>query len=110
MNKDEVLAKSRQDNQSGDEREKHLRLRAFIPMWITMVSVGGILMFLERFFLDTDIVSYSVQFMFFSCLCVQNWYELAVTRKKHLIIFGCIWTLLVIAKAWDLAQAFIAMR
>lgn len=110
MNKEEILAKSRQEQQDGDEREKHLRLRAFIPMWITMITVGGSLMLAEGFFLDTDIVSSSVQLMFHSCLCVQNWYELAVLRKKYLIATSIVFTLLAVRYLWKLILAFIAMR
>ena len=52
MNKDEILKKSREENQKGDEREQDIRLRSFA----TSAALGGVicmlLVMVEGFLFD----------------------------------------------------------
>ena len=110
MNKEEILAKSREDHQNGDEREKKLRMGSAIPAFIAMGAIGVTLMILEMIFLDTEIVSCSVRLMWNGCLCVQNWYLMAVLRKKYLVTLSILWTGIVAMNVWSMIQIFISMR
>ena len=82
VNKEEVLAKSRADNQNEDEREKQIRGRSAILAFIGMGIVGVILMLMEMIFLDTELLSSGVYLVIIVALATQNWY-LALTLKKN---------------------------
>ena len=110
MNKEEILAKSREDNKNEDEREKRLRIGSAIPAFIAMGSIGVTLMILEMIFLDTELLSCGVRLMIYGCLCVQNWYLWAVLRRKYLITLSILWTVIVTMNVWSMIQVFISMR
>jgi hypothetical protein len=110
MNKEEILAKSREEHQKGDEREKQLRMGSAVPVIITMGVVGVLLILVEGIFLDTVILSYGVRLMLHASLCVQNWYLLAVLKKKYLIITGVIFTVGTVLNVYFLIDIFISMR
>ena len=87
MNKEEVLAKSREDNKNEDEREKQVRMRASIASFIGMGVVGITLMVLEMFLLDTVILSRCIYLVIIGSLTTQNLY-LALTLKKKGYLFA----------------------
>lgn len=86
MNKEEILAKSREDNQNEDEREKQIRARSAIPAFVGMGVVAVILMLLEMILLDTVLLSRGVYLVIVVALATQNWY-LALTLKKKAWFF-----------------------
>ncbi len=52
MNKEEILAKSRNDNKGGDEREKKMRLNSLVVGSIVAVVLCVILSCIEEFVFD----------------------------------------------------------
>ena len=52
MNKEEILEKSRNDNKSGDEREKKIRLTSFAIGSVAAVILCIILSLVEQFVFD----------------------------------------------------------
>jgi len=110
MNKEEILAKSRQEHQNGDEREKQLRMGSAVPVIITLGVTAVLLMLAEEIFLDTKILSWGVKLMIQASVCVQNWYLLAVLKKKILILLGIIFTIGTTLNVYILIDLFISMR
>jgi hypothetical protein len=109
MDKDEILAKSREENKNEDEREKRLRMGSVIPAFIAMGSIGATLMILEMIFLDTELLSCGLRLMLHGCLCVQNWYLWATLRKKYMITLSILWTFIAAGSVWSMIQVFISM-
>ena len=52
MNKDDILKKSREENQNGDEREKDIQLRSYAIGAVIGMFLCVIFMFIENIILD----------------------------------------------------------
>jgi len=86
MNKNEILEKSRMDNEKCDEREYIIKLKAHRLASSTALLFGIIMAVLELIFADYLIVSFSVfsviylMFTIDSCIIYYN-----IKAKKNLI-------------------------
>ena len=109
MKKEEILAKSREENRNEDEREKQLRKNAGLAMLIAMSLTGGILSYAEIIFLETEILLYGIQLMIFVSLGVQNWYFWATGKKKIHLVLGIFWVVLIVSSLCRVIQVFISM-
>lgn len=106
MNREEILEKSRNENKQEDEREKLLRKGSFIPAIITLCVVTVILGLAEIIFLDTMILGNSFYFLITIMCAVQNWYLLAVLKKKYLVVTSILWTFTTIVSILCLINTF----
>ena len=109
MKKEEILAKSREENRNEDEREKQLRKKSGLAMFIAMSLTGGILSLAEIIFLETEILLYGIQLMIFVSLGVQNWYFWATGKKKIHLVLGIFWVVLIVSSLCRVIQVFISM-
>ncbi len=109
MDRDDILKKSREENRNGDERELQIRRQAALPVIITMGIIGLILMCLEWIFLDTTLLTDGLYLLFTFVAAVQQWYLLAVLKKKYLIFTGIAFTFVSILAIMNLIDTFISM-
>ena len=92
MNKEEILAKSREDHKNEDEREKQIRMGAAIPAFIGMGVAAVTLMLLEMFLLDTDLLINGLSLVIHVTVATQYWYLAVTVRKKTWFICAACFT------------------
>ena len=110
MKKEEILAKSREENRNEDEREKQLRMGSGIVSFAAMGVVGVILMFAEAIFLETELLLHTVPLMLHVALCLFSWYMVAVSKKKTAwLICGIAWLFNLALSLCRVIETFIAM-
>ena len=91
MNKDDILKKSREENQNGDEREKEIKLRSYA----TSAAIGALLcmvfVFVENIIFDRNSTLIWIIYcgMMFS-KCVLDAIKL---KKKSDIVLSILWGL-----------------
>ena len=106
MNKEEILAKSRQDHKNEDEREKQIRMRAAIPAFVGMGVIAVTLMLLEMIFLDTVLLSRSLSLVIHGTVATQHWYLAATLKKKVWITSAACFTFCAVLSALQTINAF----
>ncbi|MBO5090705.1 MAG: hypothetical protein J6C27_07350 [Clostridia bacterium] len=89
MNKDEILAKSREENKSADERQKHLQQKAGTIASAVGMALCCIVAFLEGIFGDSVILFYGC-FSIYWGITASNGLVLAIFEKKKLGWLGAI--------------------
>ncbi len=109
MNKDDILKKSREENQNGDEREIQLRKGSVLPAIIALGITGVTLMVLESVFLDTALLTDGLYLLLNIVAAVQQWYLLVLIKKKYLIITGICFTFGSVLGTLRLIDTFISM-
>lgn len=109
MNKDDILRKSRKENQNGDERENQLRKGSALPAIIAMGVTGLILMILEVAFLDTTLLTNGLYLLFNVVVSVQQWYLFGILKKKNFIFTGICFSLCSVLGILRLIDTFTSM-
>lgn len=109
MKKEEILAKSREDNQNEDEREKQIRMRAAIPAFIGMGVIGLTLMLLEMLLLDTVLLSRGIYLVVVGTVATQQWYLALTLKKKSWFISAACFTFCAFLATLQTIDAFRAM-
>lgn len=109
MKNHEIHTENRDDPKNNAEQEKQLRMGAVLPMLIAMGSVAVILMFVDAFILETEVLFRGIQMMVQAALCVECWYYLAVQKKKLWLILGILWIFINAWTVWQFIQACMAL-
>ena len=110
MKKEEILAKSREENRDEDERERYLRKGSAVAAFVAMGLTGVVLMFAEAFFLETELLLHAVPLMLHMALCLFCWYRVAISKKKAVWIFcGIVWIFNIALSAYRVIETFIEM-
>ena len=107
MQKEEILAKSREENQTEDEREKQIRQKAAIPAFVGMGVIGVTLMLLEMILLDTVLLSRGIYLLIVGTVATEHWYLAMTLKKKSWFISAACFTF---CTAISAAQVFMAFR
>lgn len=94
MEKNKILEAARNNKSRGCEYESKESMRSSILGAIIAILVGIVLFMVEYFVKDT--VNISLIAVGMTAACVQALYEGIKNKKMHLIIIGCIDTLIVI--------------
>ena len=106
MNKEEILAKSREDHKNEDEREKQIRMRAAIPALIGMGVIAITLMVMEILFLDSVLLSRSFGLVFTGAVATETWYLAVTLKKKWWFIAAAGFTISTIISALNVLLVF----
>ncbi len=80
MNKEEILAKSRNENKTADEYEMHVRLKAGRISKAIGVAIAFILVLIETIFLDSSVIGWTALTIAFGMNAVEDW--IIVIRAK----------------------------
>ncbi len=82
MNKEDILAKSREDNKNADERELQVRLRANNIAKAIGVAVAFLLVFVEGVFLNRPEIGWTAMTIAFAMNTLETWIVFFATKKK----------------------------
>ena len=86
MNKQEILQRSRMENQEyGDECQQGLVKGSFIPAFIGLAAVVAFFSFIDLFFLDNHLSSRVFSLGANVALAAQQWYMFFKTKKKAIL-------------------------
>ncbi len=89
MNKDEILKKSREENQNGDEREEKIRLRSYATSTVIGALISMVFVILEGFVFDRSITHICIIYcgMMFS----KHLIDAIKLKKKEDVLFSILW-------------------
>ena len=82
MNREEILAKSREENREADEREVHIRLRAGKIAKAFGIAIAFVLVFIEGVFVDNPALGWTALTIAFVMNTIEEWIVVVMTRKK----------------------------
>ncbi len=94
MDKEQILAMSREENKLIDEREQQVGDKAWRLGLLCMAVVFIVLFVYQTFVLGTN--SYDLLALFSSALMGHSFYQYAKLRKRSFLFGGCCWMLCVI--------------
>ena len=109
MNKEDILAKSREEQKNSDERELQIRGKSAIPAFVGLGVIGVTLMILEAVFLDTTVLSRSIGLIIAGTVATQHWYLAFTLRKKLWFFMAVLFTLKTMLSILQVVDAFQAM-
>ena len=91
MNKDDILKKSREENQNGDEREKEIKLRSYA----TSAAIGALLcmvfVFVENVIFDRS--STLIWIIYCGMMFSKSVLDAIKLKKKFDIVLSILWGL-----------------
>lgn len=82
MNKDEILAKSREENKIVDEYETHVRLRAGKISKAVGVALASILVLVDAIVLDSSVIGWTALTIAFGMNAVEDWIVVIMAKSK----------------------------
>lgn len=85
MNKEEILAKSRQENKDADERETQIKLKAISISRSVGIMLCFVILLLETIMLDTSIIGFACLTINFSMRATESWVTTLILKKKDTI-------------------------
>ncbi len=97
LSKEEILARSRRENKSGDEREQSRRMWSKYAGFAAMVLACAVVLFVR--ICTEDTVPYDLMAIIFTGLVAQNSVELFVTTNKTLKALSLMATVVGLAAA-----------
>lgn len=82
MDREEILAKVRQENKVADERELHIRLKAGRISKAAGVAIAFILVFIEGIFLDIPAIGWTALTIAFGMNAIEDWIIVGLAKVK----------------------------
>jgi len=82
MNKEEILAKSREENKNADERELNIRLKAGKIAKAFGIAIAFILVFIETVFFEESAIGWTALTIAFGMNTIEDWVSFVSIKKK----------------------------
>lgn len=94
MNRDEILAKSREENKNKDIYEQEILKQANGYAFLTLICLGIIFMAVQIF--AGGGINYGIYAMVFSGNMTVSWIKFAKLKQKRELIYAVLYTLIVL--------------
>lgn len=98
MDKEEILKRSREENQNKDIFKLEVFAKAQRIAGLIAVSMAFILMFVERVILDAEL-NYGYSLIIFAAGAGLWYYRFAKFKNKSDVIFAVVWTVMTVLSA-----------